>query len=160
MLNAEEQFELDNAIESAWSGTTNAGVAADRLAEYLRDAVQAHRAWAGIKLNEATTRGLVDMVKRWRKQRTVPVKKGHTPAVVGVQLTPAEWGQVPLESLTRDQVRRVISDRRKQILGLRRSIASLEALQRLLDEHPTAQTVGDALKQQRTTLVELMEAAA
>lgn len=160
MLSVNEQAELDAAMEAAWTGTTSASVAAGRLHEYLNDAVQAQRPWASIKLAEATDRGLVDLVKRYRKSRAVAVKKGQTPAVVGVQLAAAEWGQVALEQLTRDQVASVIASRRKQIAGLRRSISCMEALLRLLDEHPTAKTVGDALKRQRTTLSELMEAAA
>jgi hypothetical protein len=163
MLSSDERAELDALLDAAWTGTNRAGIAAGQAKSMLNDAVQAHREWASVVLDEALYEGLVALVKRHQK-KTVVTRRGPVSVVVGA-LAPSDDRaatnvQLRLDLLTLDQVRHAIDVRGAQVQAATRSIWALRKLEALLLKHPSAAIVADALAAEGVTLEQFLELAA
>jgi hypothetical protein len=158
MLSPDERMEWDAAVVDAWRNTIRPGMAGDRLGSILRDAIQAGRPWAQIKLDEALDRGLTEMAKAGRKT-TIISRRGPVPIVLGVKIEGVSV-QLSLDVLTTDQVRQAVETHKTHRDAANRNIWALRLVLAICDKHPTCAMVGQALIAEGTTLADLLEAAA
>lgn len=159
-LTPEEKAEVDSAIIDAY--TENGAVlprseAVERFDGFVADAVQAHRPWAALLLDEWRRAGETAFIaERWKKlggqfrltangrTRQRPMVRGtRKPDDVGVE----RWVQESLLSWTAEQLERAIVEAARRIEEERANIAAYRTLLDLLREtgRPTVAAALDAV---------------
>lgn len=158
ILSAEERDALRTAMTEAWANTSTTSVAVGRLRAILSDAEQAHEPWVKHLFDEALDRGLAVALKRHRTAQRPKAqgRRGRINGVVGVSVPSAtgggEWQQLPLDDLTRGHLDEQLAIRSKQRDASTKALGALRRLLVLLEQHPNAATVGEALASEGVTL--------
>lgn len=151
ILSAEEREAARAAMAEAWANTTATATAVDRLRSILADAQQAQEKWPALLIDEAIDRGLAIALKRHRTATRPKAegRRGRINGVVGVNVVTStggeEWQQLPLDDLTRGHLDAQLAVRSKQRDASTKALAALRRLIVLLERHPSANTVGEAL---------------
>lgn len=157
----EECAEYEALVEEAFAHSTNI---TERTRYFLRgveDAMQASRFWANDIMQTIKWRGAQSVVKA-EERVIVQVRDRALPGTVGAGVRRAdgevEQMRLPWEELTRDQLREARIVYAKQSYAANMKVATCAALDDLMKAHPSARTVGEALRESGADLQSYLDA--
>lgn len=167
LLTPDERPEWEALVRSVLGGdmtATDITAKTHRLLDALADAEQAQRQWVGRVREQAEFHGLRDMLKTFVRDNSTTSYRGHDGSVaaistrVGIERDGCHQ-QVLFTELTRDELARHVDMLVRQRKGINDRLTVERRLLRLMADHPTAKTVGEALAMAGTTLDALLDAA-
>ena len=163
----EERAEYDELLDEVCAKNDTTGTRAAALIDGLDDAVQAHRPWALPVLKDLAYVGAQRAVKRHARRRapSAITKSGRDKVVMAGRKVTTETGgsayqQEQLTLFTREDLQAMATRAGQQIKAERDNIEWAKALLALMDKHPSAATVADALRAEGTTIEAWLEASA
>lgn len=138
---------------------------ADELLDALRSAEQAHRTWATRAIEHATRAGLKSMLRSWIRSRSSVLYRTPDGSVVGMSRRAGvkrsgAYQQVMFEQLTPAEARAYLNSIEAQLIAIGARFTSLARLVDLVERHPDARTVAEALAAEDTSIDVVLGAAA
>lgn len=171
-LTAVERAEIDQAVGDSFAredgSVRTLTEATEHFLMFIASATQAHRSYADALRSEWETVGAARFLRDRRKSTQVTFRGEHGEPVRrssmrGTRIVTSSGGEVWIQEdihiHTREMLEQGIRDAAAQIDSVRITIATYRALLALLDEHPSARFVADALAERGTTLDEYLAAA-
>jgi len=165
-LSMEERAELDALLDEVLSQHSTTGDRAHALIAGLEDAIQAHRGWALEALKELAYTGAQRAVKRHARKNAarLATKSGRDKTTIAGRLVVIDgakaYEQAELTLFSRDDLDNMVRRSARQISAEGENISIAKHLLALLDKHPSATTVADALRAEGTTIEGWLEASA
>lgn len=165
-LTPDERPEWDALIRDVVNGDYSRTDVTDKTAkvlEHLESADAQGIGWARRALEEAAANGMREFVKAWLKENDTVSYKGFNGQVsalstrVGVKRRGAHQ-QVLFHELTRDELAAHLKMLVSQRSGLNDRLTAERRLLKIMEAHPEAATLGEALDAERVTLAEVMAA--
>lgn len=156
IYSADELRAYDELVADAWQGTTRAGIAGAAVVAALESLAAGGIEWAHHRLEEAKLIGGREMAKRARKQQ-IPTKRGNIATTAGV-LDGMAHVQLSLDLLSLPQIEYALATRDKQLKAASRNARVLRRAVSLMQRHPKATVLRDALLAEGLTLAELVAA--
>lgn len=173
MMTADERAEYDALVERACFDPLGkpykTGEAADRLRLALDDAEQAHRPWAEWVRADALFAGLSSLATKARAQKRITTNDGASGKAPrqGInslrRITPSgvvEWQPKLIDDMSRDEVAELLDLSVRRQKGNRTTVRTHKAILKLMDRHPGAATVRDALAAEGMTMDDYLASAA
>lgn len=161
------QGEHDRLVKEAYGdGTLNIRQQGDRYLALLQQAKQARREWAFVEYDAVLTKGSQARFKH-HLRRTGLVKAKARKGKIEVDIAtiiavpePDGWHHKPMADLTPAQFVGRFDTRVKARDMATARLEPWRRIKQIVDQHPQAATVGEALTLAGTTLVEVLERAA
>lgn len=158
-LDPEDRKDLEIVMESACLDELgkpfSSAELGDRLLAALQKADSMGKDWAAAIINDAARVALLGRAKRWLKTRyVVHTEDGEDRLVTRAavyslrrQIREGLVGFQPvlIQDMTAADVERLLEMSREQLRSARLNVRNARKLKRLMDAHPTALTVGQAL---------------
>lgn len=165
-LSLEERAEYDALLDEVVEANHSTGARASALIDGLDDAIQAHRPWALPVLRELAYAGAQRAVTEHVKRRAPrsSTKSGRSKATVAGRRIEVDgvthYEQRQLTLFTREQLAGMLDRAGRQIVAERDNIEWAKSLLALMDKHPSAATVAEALSAEGVSIEAWLQGSA